>query len=355
MSKRVKKIKIRKSVRRTYLCVLLIIFAMCLYLLYDSFNSANKKNFVKANIYEYNNKYSYKYDVKLLDNKYVDSDNVAEDDVYITDLMDSIDISMNYVYKANQSSDINYSYQVRGFLEATYSNTKNGKDQKVWQKSYSIVPNKDASVSGDSFEINESFNVNLADVIAEVKGFQEELGMPVSVKYTVFLGISSTTNVLGKEVSNVYSPDIVFDIGNKTTSISSTTENSERPQIVTKTVQESTGMSNLKRSTATVTAVVSCLLILAVLIKTENKNNVKNEYKVELNKILRGCEEKLVESNSKIDVEGQNLVDVKEFSEVLKVSEELFKPILYWNNEDDEETWFCVLGDNTIYRFILKR
>ena len=91
------------------------------------------------------------------------------------------------------------------------------------------------------------------------------------------------------------------------------------------------------------------------MIKTENKNNVKNEYKVEFNKILRGCEEKLVESNSKIDVEGQNLVDVKEFSEVLKVSEELFKPILYWNNEADEETWFCVLGDNTVYRFVLKR
>ena len=48
-------------------------------------------------------------------------------------------------------------------------------------------------------------------------------------------------------------------------------------------------------------------------------------------------------------------MDVREFDEILKVSEELFKPILYWNNDKEEESWFCVLGNNMVYRYILKR
>ena len=350
-----KRIKIRKSVRRTYLIALLLIIAMSIFILYRSFNSAGKKNFVKANIYEYNNKYSYNFDVNLAENNYVEKDNVAENNVYITNLMDNIDVNMNYEYKANQTSDIHYSYQIRGFLEATYSNTKDGKDQKVWQKSYVLVPNKDENVSGDSFKIDEKFNVNFSEVIADLKGFQEELGLTVSAKYTIFLGLTSETTVLGKTVTNTYSPDIVFDIGNKTTTISSTTENQERPQIVTKNVEEFDNMSEMKKNCATVTIIVSVVLILIILIKTTDKNNARNEYKLELNKIIKGCGEKLVESKQKIDIEGNSLVEVKEFGEVLKVSEELFKPILYWNNEKEEETWFCVLGDNTVYRFILKR
>ena len=355
MKKHFGKIKIRKSLRNFYLVVLLVIILLCLYVLYDAFNSTNKKNLVKASIYEYNNKYEYSCDVNLSDNKFVEKDNVAEDNVYITDLMNNVDINMKYEYKANQASDINYNYQVRGYLEATYSNTKDGKEQKVWQKSYALVPNKEMKVSSDSFTIDESFNVNFAEIVQEIKGFQEELGMNVDVKYMVFMGINSDTVVLGKDVANIYSPDIVFDIGNKTTTISTTTENSERPQVVTKTVEQNQTISNVKKSVATVTAIISSVLILFILIKTTNKNSVRNEYKIEFNKILKGCEEKLVESKTKIDIEGNNVVDVNDFTEVLKVSEELFKPILYWSNENTEETWFCVLGDNTVYRFILKR
>lgn len=351
--KKLKKVKMRKSVRRAYLIIILIIAIMSVFVLYNSFNSANKKNFVKANIYEYNNKYSYVYDVNMVENSYVDKDNVGEDDVYITNLMDTVDINMKYEYSANQSSNISYNYQIIGYLEATYS--KDGQEQKVWRKSDVIIPREEFEITGDKFEINENFNLNIKEKIQMVKDFQEELGMQVQATYTVYLGVSTDTIVLGKDVANVYSPNIVFDIGTKTTTISTTTENEAKPQIVTKMVEENDELLQIKRSVATITLIVACAIFVILLVKTENGNNVRNEYKVELNKIIKGCSEKIVESNSRIDIEGQGLVDVREFAEVLKVSEELFKPILYWNNEKEEESWFCVLGNNVVYRYILRR
>lgn len=101
--------------------------------------------------------------------------------------------------------------------------------------------------------------------------------------------------------------------------------------------------------------IIAGIGLIVLLIKTKNSNTIKNEYKMELNRILKGCEEKIVEVKEKIEVDGQNLVSVKEFEEIIKVSEELFKPILYWNNENEEESWFCVLGNNIVYRYVLKR
>ena len=353
MKKQERKVKIRKSVRNTYILILVLIIMMSVIVLYKSFNSANKKSFVKANIYEYNNKSEYSYDVNIVENDYIDKDNVGEENVFITNLMDNVDITMKYQYLANQSSDIKYTYQITGFLEATY--TKDGQEQKVWRKTDVILPMADSEITSDYFEIEKSFNLNIKEKIDTIKAFQEELGMQVEAKYTVYLGVTVNTNVLGKEITNVYSPDIVFEIGPKTTVVKSNVENSERPQIVTKMVQENDEAALAKKTVATITLVLATGILIILLVKTNNSNIVRNEYKLELNKIIRSCEEKLVEANSRIDIEGQKLVDVREFEEVLKVSEELFKPILYWNNDEEEETWFCVSGDNTVYRFILKR
>lgn len=348
-----KKIKIRRSVRIAYIAILLIIMMLSLFILQGSFNSEKNKAFTKTNIYEYNNKYLYSYDVNMLDNAYIDKESVPDKDVYVTDLMNTVDINMTYVYEANQSSDIEYNYQIIGNLEATYS--KEGEEQKVWKKTDVIVPTKDLSVTSDKAEINESFELNMNDKIQMIKDFQQELGIQVQTKYTVLLEITTKTNILGQDVINTYSPDLVFDITSKTTTISTTVENTAKPQIITKMVQAENEFSQVKAILGSIMFVAALVILIVLLVKTKNNNVVRNEYKIELNKILKGCDEKIVEVNSRIDTSGQGLVDVREFDEILKVSEELFKPILYWNNDKEEESWFCVLGNNMVYRYILKR
>lgn len=348
-----KKIKIRRSVRNTYITILLIIMCLSIFILQNSFNSEKNQAFIKTNIYEYNNKYLYSYDVTLIDNSYIDDESVPDKNVYVTDLMNNVNVNMTYTYEANQSSDIEYNYQIIGNLEATYS--KDGEEQKVWKKTDVIVPTKDLCVTSDKVEINENFELNMGDKIQMVKDFQQELGIQVQTKYTILLEITTKTNILGQDVINTYSPDLFFDITSKTTTISTTTENTAKPQIVTKMVQEENEFSQIKVIFGSVMFVAALVVLIVLLVKTRNNNTVRNEYKIELNKILKGCDEKIVEVNSRIETSGQGLVDVREFDEVLKVSEELFKPILYWNNEKEEESWFCVLGNNMIYRYVLKR
>ena len=351
--KKERKIKIRITVRQMYFLILLIIMVSSLFVLYTSYNSVNKNDFVKTNIYEYNNKYSYSCDVTMLENEYIAKENVPDQNVYVTELMDSANINMIYNYDANKESNLEYSYKVIGTLEATYS--KDGDEQKVWKKTDVIVPAKQETVTSDKIEINENFLVDLKDKIKMIKDFQEKFGLQVETKYTVSLEVSSKTSIMNQDVINVYSPNVVFDITSKTTTVKTTTEDSAKPQVVTKMIKENDPYKEVRNSVATVMFILSAIFMGLLLVKTQNSNIVRNTYKVELNRILKDCEEKIVEVNKKVDITGQGVVDVKDFEEIIKISEELFKPILYWNNEKEEESWFCVLGNNMVYRFILKR
>lgn len=353
MGKISSKIRIRKSVRNAYILILIAIIVGSLFTLYTSFNVENNKKFVKTNIYEYNNKFLYSCDVNLLENNYITNDDMFGTNAYVTDLINNAPINVKYNYDASQSSDIIYTYQIVGNLEANYS--KDGNDQKIWKKTDVLVPMKEGTVSSNKLEINENIDLNLREKIQEVKNFTQELSMQINATYTVLLEVSTRTAILGQEVINVYSPDVVFEIGSKTTTVKTNTEDTEKPQVVSKMIDQSGQKAQIKTGAITCVMIIAGTLLILLLVKTKNSNTIKNEYKMELNRILKGCEEKIVEVKEKIEVDGHNLVSVKEFEEIIKVSEELFKPILYWNNEKDEESWFCVLGNNIVYRYVLKR
>ena len=83
-------------------------------------------------------------------------------------------------------------------------------------------------------------------------------------------------------------------------------------------------------------------------------NKIKNNYRKELNRMLRLCQDKLVKIKDKVDIKQENVVDVKDFGEIIKVSEELFKPILYWESKESTEAWFSVMSNEITYRFIFR-
>lgn len=347
-----KKIKIRKSVRSFYIIALLLLVVIAWFTLYRT--AIYENNAVKKSIYEYKNKYYYTYNIDITDNEFITADNIKNQDTYVTDLIASAPCNMTYTYNANSATQVRYSYQIVGKLEAIYK--KDGEDQKLFNRTDIIVPLTEDTVDSDKIEINQSFIVNLKDTIDMITAFQSKIGMQINTNYTVMMEVVTIVNFNGEDIVNTYSPDIVFEIGPKVTKVYSNTEDTEKPTVVSKIeVQKAESVSNIQKIIVTCVTLASLGLIIFILFRTTNSNSVKNEYKVELNKILKGCEEKIVEVSQKVETEGQNLVDVREFEEIIKVSEELFKPILFWNNEKEEESWFCVLGTNIIYRFILKR
>ena len=346
------KIKMRKSTRNFYIALASILFAVSTVILFGTF-FGGKTDKTKEEIYSYTNKFNYDYKVNLLENKYIDKETLGmNESAYITDLMDNIDINLNYNYLSDKKSTIKYTYNIKAILNGVY--TKDGEEQKVWNKEQVLKEKTENTTIDKNFEIKEKLLLNLKEQNQLVKDFEQEIAISIDATYNLILEVQTDTEIDGQQVNNNYISTVSIDLGKKTTTIKGENNKSDT-QYVSQEIEQKSETSTFTKIIGVIMLVVSIAIFRYILLKTVPMNKTRNEFRLELNRILRLCQDKIVQVSSNLEVDTTNVIDVKDFGEIVKVSEELFKPILYWISPRDTEAWFTVMSHGVTYRYILKK
>ena len=343
--------KMRKSTKYgvTIVSIIVLIFSFINFI--KTIQKENMKTFTKE-IYKYTNKYSYDYKVNLISNKYMTNEEIKDKNLaYVTDLIDNIKLELNYDYIANKNSEIKCNYSVVGLMQAVY--TKNGEEQKIWEKEETLLNEKELKSASDNIQINEKLKLDLKEKNNLINNFKQQLGMTIEAKYTVKLKIKVTTDIEGKEIVDEIEPFINIDLAEKTTKIKGE-NNTENTEYISKDYKV-TQKSSVLKMVIDIILMITAIYALRYVSKSKIANVVRNEYKYELNRILKICQDKIVQVSTRPNDEEIEVVYVKDFGEIFKVSEELFKPILYYNAKENEEAWFSVMSGKTSYRFVLKK
>ena len=342
------KIRIRKSTKYIYTIIATIMLVASSTNLFSILSRENIIN-NKKEIYSYTNKFDYKYEVNLVENKFIEEDTLDMNKVaYVTQLIDTIDFDINYNYNGDKVSNIKYNYSVIGKLEATYN--RENEEQKIWEKEYILKEETSNESDNGKINIKDKIELDLKEQNNLVKDFEQRMGMTLDAKYIINVKVNSTTEIEGENITNNYISTIIIDLAKKTTKIEGENKK-EETEFITKDNIETRKVSPLK-VIIDIACIILSLLVLNNLSKTKNINTIRNEYRQELNKILRICQEKIVKVRNKPIVKQENIVEVKDFGEIIKLSEELFRPILYWESKE-EEAWFIVMSNDIVYRFIL--
>ena len=343
--------RMRKSTKYAITTVSIIVLIFSFINFIKIIQKENMKTSTKE-IYQYTNRFNYDYNVNLISNQYMTNDEIKDKKLaYVTDLIKNINLDLNYEYSANKNSKIYCTYSVVGLMQAFY--TKNGEEQKIWEKQDVLLPEKNMEEASDTIKVNEILSLDLRDKNKLINEFKQQLGMTIDAKYTISLAIKVVTEIEGKEIVDEVTPSIVIDLAEKTTKILGE-NNLENTKYISEEVALSEKASQF-RIFVDVVFMIIAIVALARVSRFRNVNVVRNEYKYELNRILRICHDKIVQVSTKPNDEEIEVVYVKDFGEIFKVSEELFKPILYFNAKENEEAWFSVMSGKTSYRFILKK
>lgn len=346
------KVKMRKSIRSFCLAFASVLFAVSSVTLFGSF-LGGKTSKTKEEIYSYTNKFNYEYQVNLLPNKYIEESTLGmNESAYVTDLIDNINLDLNYNYNSDRESTIKYTYSIKGILNGVY--TRDGDEQKVWTKQYILKEPTENVKIAKGISIKENLLLDLKEQNKLVKDFEQEIGITVDTTYSVILEVQTNTEIDGEQVNNEYTSSFAIDLGKKTTKIKGE-NNKEDTQYVSKEIEQKTETNLVSKMISGIIFVISISLLYYLNKNTVSINKTRNEFRLELNRILRLCQDKIVQVSSNLDVDTTNLIDVKDFGEIVKVSEELFKPILYWISPRDDEAWFTVMSNGVTYRYILKK
>lgn len=301
--------------------------------------------------YSYNSNISYK--VYLKPNNFFTSQYLGMNKQYITSLIDHIEVDTKYNFQSSEDLDYTYSYELVATAKGTYSESES-KMVEVWSKAYQILPSETKSGNGKTISINKNVNIDYNKYNQVMTDFRNEFGLSVDARVDVAFKINITGGIKGEDntlqESNVMALQI--PLLKPTMEIKPDYVNSGHETIYKES--SSNGGMNVVLLIFGIVVLVFALVLLKVFVSKLLATTKKSEYVLNLNKILKEYGDIIAEADNIPDLTKYDVVNIKQFNDLVDIEEELHSPIICNEIREDLESWFLVFHDQTAYRYILK-
>ena len=350
MSEKEREILVQKIVKIFIATISLIVLIISLWIIIDCFKvPADQSNL----ILNYNSNSDVDYKVYLKENKFYDQKYLGKDKKYLSNIIDYIDVDLNYVFSATRKVSSSYSYSVDAYITSDFE--LGGKVAELWSKKFSLVPTKkDTKNDIYNFKVQEKIKIDYSKYDTLAKKFREEYGVASDTKLTVVVSINSTSNSkeYNKAINDNKTIKIVMPLNKVVTDVT-ISGNTPTKSNITEVVKGERNINYALLVIAVIMFVISTPVCAITFYKLFKITNV-SQYMVQLRKILKSYGDIIAEVTTKPDLRGLNIIEVKEFDDLINIEEELRVPILYYELERDNEAWFIITTGNQVYRFILK-
>lgn len=347
------KLKLNSKVRMGLVIIGILLLALGTAEFYKSFTT--KEVVIEdKEVYKYTNKFSSNYEVNIKSNPFIEGNKMLSGQTYISDLISSLDFNLNYSYTDSEESSVpvKYNYRIDAIMKATYE--ADDTEYEVLNKVENLKTVDNQETTSDNLVINENVNVVYSKYHEILKDFKQTLGMNVDAHLYVILTVNTTANVDSKEVKNEYKSDYSINIGGKIATVggklSDTNSNSVNSKIET---EKKVDFDLQKMIYSIIAMIIGIFTIYFTTYRTQKLNVIGNKYKEELNRILKSCQDRIVIVENQVDTDIDNTITVSQFEELIKLSEELYKPILCWKEKNKDETRFSVISNRVRYVYIL--
>ena len=331
--------KSKNNLENSYLkmVVSIVIFLIAIVFL---LNNSNKSN---TPIVEFSNQNSnIDYKVKIFKNDFIKSDYMEKNKTYITDLVDDIEASYDYTLHDNKKFDSTYKYNITYKITVNHNST--GKE--LWTEEAELVSNKDVTPEKNTISIKDSTTINYDMINEKVKQFKLNYNIPIDASLDINLNVIDTS--LNKVIA---STGLHTALNTEIIEINQNNQNSLQTDINAETSKKISPITII----STIIAIVSLLYFALQLIRTINYNiSQKSYYEKAINKILKNYGDIVAELVNPVDLSNLNVIDVKNFDQMLDVEEELRIPIMFYETIKNSEGEFVIVTNELAYRYILK-
>lgn len=342
--------KIRYSTKITILGIMSIAMILSILYLYKTTFTEEKEEREEV-VYKYKDKYTQDYSMNLLQNNYISNNEVKNSNLYVSKLVKDIIVNYNYDYEGIEPEQINCTYNVKGKLIGKYA--LDGNETQIWEKEYTYLNDTEKVSTDGKLNINENVKINLNDYNKFLEKFILE--QQISIASTLFITFEANITAYkdGQMIPYKYTNQLELLMKDKVIEVKGDKEGGEEHEN-TRKIFVNKPTSKIGKIIAILVIAFSGYVIIIINRKTKVVNSITNMFKVELNQILTSCDDRIVKVSSKIELDETRVVELKDINELVKLSEEIFKPILYYQFTDRQEAWFCLINENESYRFILK-
>lgn len=312
----------------------------------------NSKKTKASLLYNYKITQNSDYVVNLFDNSFIDESTLGANGMYISELVDNIDVNFFYSYTGSNYSNLTYDYTIVGTLIGEYQSgtVDNG---EVWKKEYTFLDTKTKeNVNKIGFNITEKINLDYSAFKDESDSFKKQLGMNINSKINVTMTIHVKGVASHQPIEDTKTITLTIPLSGQAFSI---TEDYQKN--IDQDVYENVKYIELMDMTTFKLGIV--LLIIFVVLLTLSFRLIFNikprtKFNKELYKILRTYGDIIVEVVDPIGEEFYNIINVKNFSEMVDLEAELRIPITFYEKIKNHYGEFVLIYNNVLYKFVLE-
>jgi len=343
------RINIKKGLRTILLLMIGTTLCVLVFMLSKEL-SAGEIAEEKVPIYAYSQKADIDYNVFLKPNILYEEKSLEKGGTYITSYLDYIDLSMSYTFTGERPAGFSGEYEIIGELEG-YT-IINDASKTIWKKANILKGRTPFEGNGTSIEIKEEIPIGISEYNEFANVVLEETGIITNVRMNVFWNVELQAETDGGNINEEMAPFAVIPIGTKYFEISGQLNLEETGSLDELRQVELPADGDLIGAYGLGIGILSLALILMLIFtKAGNADPIEKELK----KIFKKHRERLAALNGEVSVEEGKGSIVKSIDDLVKIADELGKPIMYRYSADFRKmTKFYVFDDNKTYIFNLE-
>ena len=343
-----KKDNVKKIIIAFFLVIALVIQFSFLSYLFKAIMPESDKN--KENvIMSYTQSGNFDYRVYLKPNEFINNEYLESDEAYILDLIDHIQISSLYNFNSTTKTKVTGTDKLVARLKVYYKESTDKNENPEVMTKEDTLSEKVITFNDDKYNSVNTYDLYLDDYIQTLEEFQSRVKISVDGYLEIALVEDLSGSVGGASYNGDYETTLTIPLSNSVVQIENPKTDDKTEDIyegdllkTNKTVMAYVVIANI------ITFIIICLLLRKLFMFTN-----KNEYDRTLNKILKDYDDIIVNTTTILEVNKYKLIEIEEFKEILNLSRELLLPIMNYEVIKGKETWFYVIKDDILYRYVV--
>lgn len=339
---------LQKSIIRSVL-LLIAVFSFITGVLIIIENCAEGKE-KKESITNYESNGSITYQIDLKENDFYNADNLNYQNI-ISKYIDNININFKYDLSSSQVLNLNSTYSLNMYLISTYNS--NNKVKEIWKEKYELIPKTTHKSTGKTImSFDKKIDINYEEYNKIAEKIRQETGILTNAYLKLEFNIN---NDLVEENKNIkFSDEHLLEVDipllENITSIEKKGEFNKK-----ETLYNIVNMGiNYKQLALGICLTLVSLAFVITAIKMFLEVNGLSKYVMEQNKILKRYGDVIAETANKPELNGLNIMEITNFTDLINIEDELRIPILFYETFKGKESWFVIIDHDKAYRYILK-
>lgn len=337
-----KKIKLQKNIRigsTALLCIILLFSIITAVGAYQESTTTSET----VVTYSYTQNGVFDFTVNLKNNSVYNKTSIKPgQETIFKSIVDDINGSFTYNYRGDEAAETTGEYLLLAQVKTD-----------LWEKNYVIISKSNFSSNKRSASFNFVFPVNLTFYETIVAEIDDEIGIKASnpslnIKCNIVVSSQTSKGYIYDSFSpyiNVSLGGNIIEFGGDLSQYNTGILTGEQEVFLQSVIDN--------RVVWSASSIVFIAIIIGFALITENVTEKYDKTEKLVNKIKKKYGEWIVETEKLPTIEDAKIVPMNSLDDLVKISEELGKPIIYVTSDKDKKHTFYVLDDQMHYQYVL--